>query len=175
MCVALPIALLPLYLSYNMGMITKKDMEYSSLEAGEMCARTLLTMIPFVNLKVSGDGDDKEPEPSIWVLNHTSMLDAFMLLAADQKLRGKHKRPIKFVYVSVLSSLPTTYPCYLELSRTSNTCLSFCVYGFLFLITNILALSLVEGFGGQPRYKNIVSNVWIYSGADGGECSGCVE
>eukprot|EP00978_Attheya_sp_CCMP212_P039919 scaffold212549_cov45-Attheya_sp.AAC.1 len=110
MCLALPIALLPLSLSYNMGMITKKDMEYLSLEAGEMCARTLLTMIPFVNLKVWGvDGDDnKKPEPSIWVLNHTSMLDAFMLLAADQKLRGKHKRPIKFVYWKGLEANPVT-------------------------------------------------------------------
>jgi 1-acyl-sn-glycerol-3-phosphate acyltransferase len=43
---------------------------------------------------------DPNPEPSIWVCNHTSALDIFILLAADLKLRGKNKRPLKIVYVS---------------------------------------------------------------------------
>ena len=34
------------------------------------------------------------------------MLDVFILLAADQKLRGTNRRPLKIVYVSATSAPP---------------------------------------------------------------------
>ena len=42
--------------------------------------------------------DTETPEPSIWVCNHTSMLDIFVLLGIDKKLRGTNTRPIKIIY-----------------------------------------------------------------------------
>ena len=98
MCVALPIALFPPFLLQRLGLISKKRQEQLSLSAGQFCARWLLRLIPFC--KIHGiPHKQKDPEPSIWVCNHSSMLDVFMLLAADKALRGKEKRPIKIVYV----------------------------------------------------------------------------
>lgn len=51
---------------------------------------------------------NNEPEPTIWVCNHTSMLDVFILLASDHKLRGKNRRPIKIVYWKQLEDNPVT-------------------------------------------------------------------
>lgn len=54
-------------------------------------------MIPFVS---------DSPEPTIWVSNHISNLDIFVLLAADEKLRGKNRRPIKAIYWKGLDANP---------------------------------------------------------------------
>jgi hypothetical protein len=98
MCIALPIALCPTAMLYQSKLIDNTECERLSLQTGEACAYGLLQAIPFLNLKVIGHHEGN-PEPSIWVCNHTSMLDVFILLASDEKLRGKNKRPIKAVYV----------------------------------------------------------------------------
>ena len=56
-----------------------------------------LEVIPYV---------DDNPSPTIWVSNHVSMLDTFVFLASDEKLRGKNRRPIKVIYVSILHVIP---------------------------------------------------------------------
>jgi 1-acyl-sn-glycerol-3-phosphate acyltransferase len=59
----------------------------------------------------STSGSDKKnelPEPAVWVCNHTSMLDVFLLMAADRKLRGRNKRPMKIVYWQQLEDNPVT-------------------------------------------------------------------
>lgn len=99
MCVALPIALFPPFILCKMGLIPKMRQEQLSLRAGQFCARWLLRLIPFCHIKAI-PYQDEDPQPSIWVCNHASALDVFMLLAADKTLRGKRKRPLKIVYVS---------------------------------------------------------------------------
>ena len=74
-----------------------------ALSTGQFVARWALRIFPFCKLDVIVDPDDKgrtDPEPAIWVCNHTSMLDVFLLLASDRRMRGGKKRPIKVVYVS---------------------------------------------------------------------------
>jgi hypothetical protein len=113
MCLALPVALLPPVVAYRLGLISKTRKQQLALSGGQFCARWLLRLIPFchVTTKIvrfcddqqaaSGDTSGGEtPQPSIWVCNHTSALDVFILLAKDLELRGKGKRPIKVVYVS---------------------------------------------------------------------------
>jgi len=99
MCVTLPMALFPPFLLNKVGLISKMRQEQFSLRAGQFCARWLLRLIPFCYIKAIPFQDDN-PEPCIWVCNHVSQLDVFMLLAADKTLRGKRKRPLKIVYVS---------------------------------------------------------------------------
>ena len=99
MCLALPIALFPPFAMLKLGIIDKVKQEQMSLRAGQFCARWLLKLIPFCRVETIPH-HDSNPEPSIWVCNHTSALDIFILLATDWKLRGKTKRPIKIVYVS---------------------------------------------------------------------------
>ena len=100
MCIALPIALFPPQALYKLGLINRVKKEQFSLRAGQFCARWLLRLIPFYKLETIPH-HDKDQEPAIWVCNHTSALDIFVLLAADRKLRGKATRPIKIVYVSL--------------------------------------------------------------------------
>lgn len=69
-----------------------------SLATGQFCARWLLRFIPFCKLETT-PYLDPNPQPAIWVCNHASSLDVFILLAADLRLRGTRKRPIKIVYV----------------------------------------------------------------------------
>lgn len=74
-----------------------------ALSTGQLCARWALRLFPFCKVDVIVDKDAeymKNPEPAIWVCNHMSMLDVFLLLASDLKMRGGRKRPIKAVYVS---------------------------------------------------------------------------
>jgi len=47
-------------------------------------------------------------EPAIWVCNHVSALDVFILMAADKRLRKDGKRPIKIVYWQGLETNPVT-------------------------------------------------------------------
>ena len=103
MCLALPIALFPQYVLYRFGFISRVQKEQMALKSGQFVARWLLRMIPFAKVETIHHHDEC-PEPSIWVCNHVSSLDIFMLLATDKKLRGKNKRPIKIVYVSHFKS-----------------------------------------------------------------------
>ena len=117
MCVALPVTLLPQRLLYKLRLIHKTTKEKWALRTGQWCARRLLTIIPFCKVDTIGYeqednrnsmNNDEEPEPAIWVCNHTSMLDIFILLATDKRLRGKNKRPIKIVYWKGLEENPVT-------------------------------------------------------------------
>lgn len=106
MCVSLPLALLYPFLLEKMGMIDRIHKEKKALRAGHYCARTLSTLVPFINVKV--EGSPPEPEPTVWVCNHSSMLDVFVLMANDHKLRGPNRRPIKIVYWKQLEDNPVT-------------------------------------------------------------------
>jgi 1-acyl-sn-glycerol-3-phosphate acyltransferase len=129
MCVALPLTLTPQYVAYKLRLINKTRKERLALSTGQFCARWLLRIIPFCTLTTiseleknnkkksssSKDSDKKKkkkkkelPEPAVWVCNHTSMLDVFLLMAADRKLRGRNKRPLKIVYWKQLESNPVT-------------------------------------------------------------------
>ena len=107
MCMALPVALLPPYLAEKFGFIDRLKREQYALRSGCFCSRWLMRLIPFANISVFPYLED-DPEPSVWVANHTSMLDIFVLLATDKKLRGKNRRPIKIVYWKGLEDNPIT-------------------------------------------------------------------
>ena len=101
MCVAIPLALLPTYVKMRLELSPKTELEHEALQVGQACARTLLEMIPFMNLRVIPHASTTEnPTATIWVANHVSMLDTFVFLASDEKLRGEHRRPVKVLYVS---------------------------------------------------------------------------
>lgn len=110
MCAALPLTLFPVAVLHKVRLISTLKKEQFSLRVGQFCSRWLMRVIPFAKVKVINDGlhHDEPPEPSIWVCNHTSMLDIFFLLATDKKLRGKKKRPIKIVYWKDLEKNPIT-------------------------------------------------------------------
>ena len=105
MCLCLPIALTPISILHDAKVIDKTQREKLSLDAGEFVSKWLLRVMPFARVSVVSDPEDN-PEPSIYVCNHTSMLDVFFLLAFDEQLRGKNKRPIKSVYWKGLDSNP---------------------------------------------------------------------
>ena len=96
--------------------------ERLSLRAGQFCSRWSLRFIPFAKVNVIANKDkskssktsDEDPEPSIWVCNHTSMLDVFFLLAFDKRMRGHNKRPIKIVYVSISQLFHWNLICEIE-------------------------------------------------------------
>ena len=100
MCVFLPMALLPTYIQTRLGLLTKAESEHQALQVGQSCARRTLNWIPFMNLNIVPHVEDK-PQPTIWVSNHVSMLDTFVFLAADEELRGRNRRPVKTLYVSI--------------------------------------------------------------------------
>jgi hypothetical protein len=105
MCLTLPFALTPPYVLYRLKLITKVRQQQLALASGQFCARWLLRIFPFCTIRAISPNpqhDEDDPQPSIWVCNHTSALDVFILLASDLKLRGKKKRPIKIVYVRIL-------------------------------------------------------------------------
>ncbi|KAL3780824.1 hypothetical protein HJC23_011073 [Cyclotella cryptica] len=105
MCVALPLCLLPTFIKSKLHVLTKAESENEALRVGQACARTLLALIPFMNLKVIPYVSE-HPVPTIWVSNHVSMLDTFVFLAADEKLRGKNRRPLKTIYWKGLDANP---------------------------------------------------------------------
>jgi 1-acyl-sn-glycerol-3-phosphate acyltransferase len=107
MCIALPATLYPQKALYRFGWISKKRKERWALNTSQFCARNLLRVIPFCSIETKGT-HDPNPQPAIWVCNHTSMLDVFMLLASDKRLRGKNKRPIKIVYWKSLEANPVS-------------------------------------------------------------------
>jgi len=111
MCVALPVTLLPPEIIFRIGIIDRVQKERLSLRAGQFTARWLLRLIPFAKVKVTPLSKMEKKagfEPSLWVCNHSSMLDVFFMLALDKKLRGRKKRPIKIVYWRGLESNPIT-------------------------------------------------------------------
>lgn len=100
MCLTLPIALFPPYLLYKLKLVSRVQKEQMALRCGQFCARWVLRVFPFTKVNTI-PYHDQNPEPSIWVCNHESALDIFILLATDKRLRGeKGRRPIKIVYVS---------------------------------------------------------------------------
>lgn len=107
MCVALPITLFPPSIMHKTKIISQAQREHLSLRAGQFTSRWLMRLIPFAKVEVIPNPEEN-PEPSVWVCNHTSMLDIFFLLAADKKLRGRKKRPIKIIYWKQLEKNPIT-------------------------------------------------------------------
>lgn len=109
-CLALPIVLLPPTLLEKTRVINRIQRERQSLRMGQFAAQWLLRLIPFCKVNIITPPnwhEDRDPEePSIWVCNHTSMLDVFILLAMDKKLRGNKRRPIKVVYWKQLEANP---------------------------------------------------------------------
>ena len=109
MCIALPLTLLPQKILLQLGLVDRIRSERNALSTGCFCARWMLRLIPFAKLEaIVKDTPNPNPEPAVWVCNHQSMLDVFFLLAADLKLRGKNKRPIKVVYWRGLEANPIT-------------------------------------------------------------------
>jgi len=113
MCIAMPLALLPPYILQKLNLISKTHREHLSVCMSQFCARWGLRLIPFANVEIHKPIPNRkipksEGSTSIWVCNHTSMLDVFILLAMDKKIRGKDKRPIKILYWRGLESNPIT-------------------------------------------------------------------
>eukprot|EP00591_Stephanopyxis_turris_P006990 CAMPEP_0195522852 /NCGR_PEP_ID=MMETSP0794_2-20130614/21413_1 /TAXON_ID=515487 /ORGANISM="Stephanopyxis turris, Strain CCMP 815" /LENGTH=402 /DNA_ID=CAMNT_0040652705 /DNA_START=113 /DNA_END=1321 /DNA_ORIENTATION=+ len=112
MCVFMPLSLMPGELLRRARIISVTQREILSLRAGQFCARWLMRLIPFANVQViheeegdSGSKGNNVDEPSVWVCNHTSMLDVFFLLASTKRLV---KRPMKIVYWKDLEKNPVT-------------------------------------------------------------------
>lgn len=123
MCIVLPITLLPQRLLLTFKCIDRIRSEQLALETGQWCARWLMWIIPFCHIECIPCIDPK-PEPAIWVINHTSMLDAFVLLAVDAKLRGKNKRPIKVIYVRNETRRKTLLGASLQPPFNKDVCLT---------------------------------------------------
>jgi len=110
MCLALPVGLYPLLALYRLNIISKITKERCSLRVGQFCSRWGMRIFPFANIRVirSKEEDGEEPVPTIWVCNHTSMLDVFLLMAVDKRMRGTNKRQIKIIYWKDLEKNPVT-------------------------------------------------------------------
>jgi len=110
MCVALPTSLFPIYLLHKLRIIDRAQKEKISLRVGQFCSRWMMRVFPFASKKVVVDKETHEadPQPTIWVSNHISMLDVFFVLALDKKMRGKKRRPIKILYWKGLEANPVT-------------------------------------------------------------------
>lgn len=106
MCVALPLTLYPQKALRKLRLIPRARSEKLACKTGQLCSRWLLRLIPFC--RISTYSEKHTQSPSIWVCNHTSMLDIFLLLAADKRLRGRGRRPIKIVYWKQLEDNPIT-------------------------------------------------------------------
>jgi len=66
-------------------------------------------ILPFASVDVvvpEETAPEELQEPTIWVCNHISMLDIFMLMAQDKKVRGKKARPLKIIYWKTLENNP---------------------------------------------------------------------
>eukprot|EP00565_Helicotheca_tamesis_P004850 CAMPEP_0185737422 /NCGR_PEP_ID=MMETSP1171-20130828/30355_1 /TAXON_ID=374046 /ORGANISM="Helicotheca tamensis, Strain CCMP826" /LENGTH=232 /DNA_ID=CAMNT_0028408341 /DNA_START=539 /DNA_END=1237 /DNA_ORIENTATION=+ len=92
--------------------------------------------MPFVKLNIIPQHED-HPLPSVWCINHTSMLDVFMLLAADSELRGDNRRPIKFIYWKGLESNPITK--------------------LLFQMSGFIPVEMADNRNGEPNEYDISS------------------
>jgi 1-acyl-sn-glycerol-3-phosphate acyltransferase len=107
MCVTLPLTLTPQWIAYKLGFLSRVQKERYAVLTSEFCARWMLRVFPFMKLEAY-PYHDPNPPASIWVCNHSSMLDVFVLLAADKRLRGRTRRPIKIVYWKQLEDNPVT-------------------------------------------------------------------
>ena len=105
MCIALPLTLIPQKLVYMLGFMTKKEKEHYAVATAAFCARWLLRLVPFCRLTMYPH-HQPNPVESVWVCNHSSLLDVFIMLAADRQLRGRTRRPIKIVYWKQLEKNP---------------------------------------------------------------------
>jgi len=108
MCIALPVTLLPQRLILKLGFINRIQSERNALSTGRFCSRWLMRIIPFCKLQTITQAANPNPQPAVWVCNHQSLLDVFVLMAADRKLRGKNKRPMKIIYWKGLEDNPVT-------------------------------------------------------------------
>ena len=157
MCVALPLTLYPQRLLRSLHLINRVQSEKMALWTGQWCARWLMRLIPFCHITPIPDPNNNNnnkssssspppPQPAVWVCNHTSMLDVFVLLATDLQLRGKNKRPIKIVYVSLLSCHVMPF---LDLRRYISLTLCWIVCFYLYLSLYIyICMSYIHLF--QP-------------------------
>ena len=98
MCIAFPVTLIPQRLLLSTNVVTRIQSEQMALSTGQWCAGWLLRIIPFCRITCYPHVD-ADPEAAIWVCNHTSMLDVFILLSVDRRFRGRTKRHIKIIYV----------------------------------------------------------------------------
>jgi 1-acyl-sn-glycerol-3-phosphate acyltransferase len=123
MCLALPLALMPQLMLRKLHLVSRRRAEAMALGSGQFCSRWLLRLIPFCRIEAitgtAGDPESKRrwrrrplpypnPEPAVWVCNHVSMLDVFVLLGVDRRMRGRNRRPIKIVYWKGLEDNPIT-------------------------------------------------------------------
>jgi 1-acyl-sn-glycerol-3-phosphate acyltransferase len=110
MCVALPVTLFPVYILYKLKIIDRIQKEILSLKVGQFCSRWLMRLFPFARKSVIVEREAllADPQPSIWVCNHISLLDLFFMLALDKQMRGKNRRPIKILYWKGLEANPIT-------------------------------------------------------------------
>eukprot|EP00543_Licmophora_paradoxa_P006256 CAMPEP_0202449042 /NCGR_PEP_ID=MMETSP1360-20130828/7819_1 /ASSEMBLY_ACC=CAM_ASM_000848 /TAXON_ID=515479 /ORGANISM="Licmophora paradoxa, Strain CCMP2313" /LENGTH=386 /DNA_ID=CAMNT_0049066851 /DNA_START=132 /DNA_END=1292 /DNA_ORIENTATION=+ len=122
MCIVLPLTLFPQRLLLSTGILTKIQSEKLALSTGEFCADLLFRLIPFCNIEITStrredgkkeneDHTQEEPEPAIWVCNHTSMLDFFVLMAAERRMdttNSRKRRPIKIIYWKQLEVNPVS-------------------------------------------------------------------
>lgn len=111
MCIALPVTLFPVHLLHKARIINRVQKEKMSLHVGQFCSRSMMRLFPFACKRVIVDTSAENytnPQPSIWVCNHISLLDIFFVLALDKKMRGKKRRPIKILYWKGLESNPVT-------------------------------------------------------------------
>jgi len=129
MCVALPVALLPVWILQQTRAMDPCQSQDWSLRVAQSCARGLLHIMPFVRYEVvttSLEDNDAtaDPEPSIWVANHVSPLDTFLFLALDRDLRGSRKRPLKTIYVRAYVLVAAAVTCvFVSFQSLSHTIL----------------------------------------------------
>jgi 1-acyl-sn-glycerol-3-phosphate acyltransferase len=87
--------------------------EVGAVASTRVVARILLALFPFCHYQVTtnetkasrqntrDENNGSSSSPAIWVCNHISMLDVFLLLATDHLIRGNGSgklRPIKIIY-----------------------------------------------------------------------------
>lgn len=108
MCILLPLTLLPQRALFQLRLISRNRMNQWALVTSQWCARILYRMIPFCRIDILPSDTTTTIEPAIWVCNHTSMLDVFILLIVDRRLRGTKRRPIKIIYWKNLEDNPVT-------------------------------------------------------------------
>ncbi|GAX12024.1 hypothetical protein FisN_8Lh122 [Fistulifera solaris] len=93
MCLALPLTLLPQQILYRLKLINEKQLHNWAVPTAAFCSRWLMKLIPFCKLQVQHYGAIPTiDEPRIWVCNHTSLLDVFLLLAAHSQLKMNGRR-----------------------------------------------------------------------------------
>lgn len=100
-----------LHTYHAFGVTTYIIYSFYYCSVGQFCARWLLRIFPFASVSVIQSENEAfdlnpEEEASIWVCNHTSMLDIFFLMATNKKLRGAKARPIKIIYWKPLEANP---------------------------------------------------------------------